>query len=111
MIINLSPQINGKERPVVSVQGDILTINDEDFDFSPMGPGDQLPAVAVQSDFLDRATMVTKSEAGEIELTLLLPMAHGETSEGVLFPQPVQLGGGVLMLPQSVMPFLVEASQ
>jgi len=100
MIINLSPQISNKSYPSISVNGDVLTMNGEAFDFSSMGDGDLLPASAVQSSYFDPLSVVEKGPSG-IELTLLLPMMHGEESESVLYPRPVTVDEGVVDLPVS----------
>jgi len=84
MKINLSPQRRDDTLTVIK-QGDVLTINGAEYDFTDLPDGGTLPADAVDSEFVigsvDRVN-------GEIELTLLLP--HGpNASEAARFPQPI----------------------
>ena len=84
MKIYLSPQ-RRDDTLTVFKQGDILTINGTDYDFTDLPDGGTLPADAVDSEFvigsLDRVN-------GELELTLLLP--HGpNASEAARFPEPI----------------------
>jgi hypothetical protein len=84
MKINLSPQ-RREETLTVIKQGDVLTINGIDYDFSQLSDGGTLPADAVDSEFVigsvDRVN-------GELELTLLLPHS-ADASEAARFPQPI----------------------
>ena len=84
MKINLSPQRRDDTLTVIK-QGDVLTINDTEYDFTDLPDGGKLPAEAVDSEYVigsvDRVS-------GELELTLLLP--HGPSaSEAARFPQPI----------------------
>jgi len=84
MKITLSPQ-RRDDTLRVAKQGDILTINGTEYDFSQLPDGGTLPADAVDSEFVigsvDRVD-------GELELTLLLP--HGaDASEVARFPEPI----------------------
>ena len=95
MIINLSPQRRDDAQPIVSVQGDTITINGEAFDFSQIGEGDTLPREAVDSEWI--AGPVERKD-GQIELTLILP--HGYPApEETKFPQPINAGDGPVQLP------------
>nr|WP_111300368.1 hypothetical protein [Paracoccus saliphilus] len=97
MKISFTPQLRA-DRLSVRVEGDTLTVNGEDFDFSSLEEGATLPAAAVECDFL--ASDVIR-EAGQITLTLILP--HGsDAPEIVRFPQPVHVtGDGPVPLPGS----------
>jgi len=84
MKINLSPQRRDDTLSVFK-QGDVLTINGTDYDFSQLPDGGTLPADAVDCEYVigsvDRVN-------GELELTLLLP--HGpNASEAARFPEPI----------------------
>ncbi len=69
MNISYTPQ-RRDDALIVSVSGDILTVNGEDFDFGAIGEGDVLPRSAVSCDLL--ASDVTRS-GGLITLTLIQP--------------------------------------
>ena len=84
MKINLSPQ-RRDDTLSVTKQGDTLTINGTEYDFSQLPDGGSLPADAVDCEFVigsvDRVN-------GELELTLLLP--HGpNATEAARFPEPI----------------------
>ncbi|MFN4131275.1 MAG: hypothetical protein ACK4GC_15875 [Paracoccaceae bacterium] len=82
--------------------GDILTINGEAFDFSPLPEGATLPREAVDCDWL--ASDVTRT-GGALHLTLILP--HGaEAPPETLFPAPVidPANGPVELPPHSLPP-------
>ena len=84
MKINLSPQRRDDTLTVIK-QGDTLTINGTDYDFTDLPDGGTLPADAVDCEFVigsvDRVN-------GELELTLLLP--HGpNATEAARFPEPI----------------------
>lgn len=92
--INLSPQVNDKEPPVVSVQGDTLIINGEEFDFSPLQEGETLvnsqsseQEKAIASDYIDKDV---ERKNGYIELPLLLPVLWN-SPESARFPNPAVL--------------------
>lgn len=88
MIINFSPyaQLPGQfHLPVVTLAGDILTIDGEDFDFTQLPDGATLPADAIGSDhFVGTVERV----AGELHLTLRLPNGPNPSHE-VAFPMPL----------------------
>lgn len=92
--INLSPQVNDKEPPVVSVQGDTLIINGEEFDFSPLQEGETLvnqsspeDERAISSDYIDKDV---ERKNGYIELIILLPVLWN-SPESARFPNPAVL--------------------
>jgi len=73
------------ETLTITKQGDVLTINGAEYDFSQLSDGGALPADAVNSEFVIGSV---ERVNGELELTLLLP--HGaNASEAARFPQPI----------------------
>lgn len=84
MLIHLSPQVREGDLEM-SVDGDVLTVNGEAYDFSFIGEGDTLPQDAVECAFL--VSDVTRSD-GDIVLTLLLPVA-ADSDEEARFPKPI----------------------
>jgi len=84
MIIKLLPVRMDDTLDVVKV-GDTLTINGEDFDFSPIGEGDTLPTLAISSGwFVGEVNRIN----GELELTLILPNPWNYSQEQA-FPIPL----------------------
>jgi len=80
--------------------GDVLTINGEAFDFSPLPDGATLPREAVDCAWL--ASDVERIE-GTLHLTLLLP--HGaDAPEETRFPAPITLtaDGPVILPPYNI---------
>ncbi|RBB96807.1 hypothetical protein C3E97_029970 [Pseudomonas sp. MWU12-2115] len=96
MIINLSPQRREDTLTIFKV-GDILTINGETFDLSPIQEGDTLPASAISSPwFLNKVERI----GGELELTLIFPNPQNFSPEQA-FPVPlVGVPDGAVMLPK-----------
>lgn len=64
---------------VVFVQGSVITINDEPFDFSFMPKGSSLPHEAVQSAHFAPG-YITCDSAGVINVALLVPVGPGVTA-------------------------------
>lgn len=96
MKINLRPQ-RRDDQVSFFVRGDMLMINGEQFNFSPIEEGDILPQRAVSSEWV--AGDVTR-ENGEIELTLLLPNPWNYSPEQA-FPVPIHMTvDGVVPLPE-----------
>ena len=96
MKIILTPQ-RRDDTLTLSRSGSILTVNGEDFDFSPMGDGDTLPFGAVLSGWfagpVDRVN-------GELEMTILLPLPANYSQEQA-FPAPLlNVQDGPIALPQ-----------
>lgn len=84
MIINLSPQRSDETLSVIK-SGDVLTINGEAFDFSPLPDGAELPATAVASAFV---IGTVRRVDGDLEITLKLP--HGANPPAhIAFPDPI----------------------
>lgn len=84
MHITLSPQV----RPgslAVQRSSDVLTINGMRLDFASLPEGAVLPASATNCEFI--VGNVTR-RAGQIELTLLLPITW-DASAVAAFPEPI----------------------
>jgi hypothetical protein len=96
MNITLSPQ-RRDDTLTVTKQGDTLTINGTEYDFSVVPDGATLPKDATDCAWL--ASDVERID-GVLHLTLLLP--HGANApEAARFPQPIiSPADGVLELPQ-----------
>lgn len=80
-----------------SKQGDVLTINEEVFDFSVITEGETLPPIAVSGGYF---TGDIKRIDGEVHLTFIFP--HGANpSQAAAFPVPlINAANGVLELPR-----------
>ncbi len=95
MIIKFSPQ-RRDDNLTLSKQGDILTINNVSYDFSPIPDGGTLPKEAIDCEFvcgdIERIN-------GEIHISLILP--HGPNpSHDVAFPEPITvIADGQVVLP------------
>lgn len=95
MNITLVPQ--RRDAPLVAEKsGDVLVLNGEAFDFSPLQEGDVLPASAIASDLF--AGPVSRL-GGALHLSLVLPI--GATApEDARFPQPLEgVADGIIPLP------------
>ncbi|MNP54516.1 hypothetical protein D3C76_1490770 [compost metagenome] len=87
MILSLSPIVM-HEALVVEVQGDILILNGEPLDFSPLEPGAVLPDGAVDNRWV--AGPVLRGGDNELRITLLLPIG-GDASYEARFPEPIHV--------------------
>jgi len=86
MHIKLSP-FRLDETLTASRAGDVLTLNGEAFDFSPLPEGATLPAEAIDSEWI--VGPVSRID-GDLHLTLRLP--HGPNpSQAVAFPAPIRV--------------------
>lgn len=84
MKIYLSPQRRDAAINVTK-QGDTLTINGTDYDFSQLPDGGELPREAIDCEWI--GSDVSRVD-GEIKLTLILP--HGASaSEAARLPEPI----------------------
>lgn len=86
MIIKLSPQRRDDSLAVIK-SGDLLNINGEVFDLSPMNDGDTLPRSAIASEWF--AADVEKV-SGQLVVTLLFPNPANYSQEQAF---PVDLLG------------------
>ena len=95
MIINLSPIRNDQKISLI-VNGDVLTINGDKFDFSDLKEGERLKQSEVSCDWLQGDV---ERREGELYLTLLLP--HGpKAPRQTLFPKPIHVTkDGPVILP------------
>lgn len=86
MRIDLVP-MRSDARLLLARTGDVLTINGEEFDFTPLPEGATLPAEAIDSDWF--AGPVERI-GGRLRLTLILP--HGPRApEATRFPAPLEV--------------------
>jgi hypothetical protein len=100
MRIKLSPQRRDDTLDVVKT-GDILTVNGEAFDLTPMGEGDTLPRSAIDSLWF--AGDVDKLD-GELTLTLLLPNPWNYSPEQAFPVDLVDVPDGPVAFPQPLTP-------
>ena len=100
MIITLSPYVvlpGSDEHLMLSRDGDVLTVNGQAFDFTPLPEGSELPAEAIGSEWF--AGPVVRRE-GRLEFSLRLPLADG-ASAAARFPEPMLIeADGPVELPQ-----------
>lgn len=103
MRIKLSPDANiGFELNVVK-DGDILNINGEDFDFSPMDSGDTLPVSAIASAWF--RSDVEKLDNGELVITIALPNGPNASPEQRFPEDLLNVPDGPVALPQPLPAF------
>lgn len=94
--INLSPQVR-LNTLTLSKQGETLVINGENYDFSQLTEGATLPRDAINCDYI--VSDVARVN-GDIELTILLPIA-ANASEAARFPEPISVSAdGQIILPK-----------
>lgn len=86
MIINLSPIFSSEPALVLSVKGDALYVNGDEFDFSPLQPGYSLPADAIDSVWF--AGPVSKDAHGVLTVTIRFPHPM-DADESMRFPVPI----------------------
>lgn len=98
MKIILNPQRRDDKLEVVK-NGEVLTVNGEDFDFSPLQDGMSLPSSAVDCEWF--AGDIQRIN-GELVLTILLPHGPNPTQEQA-FPVPLEnVVDGFVKLPEGV---------
>lgn len=94
MIIRWTP-VRSDDPFEVSVAGDVLTINGENFDFGPLEENSVLPYEAINSIyFTGEATRI----GGQIVVDVVLFLKY-EASEAARFPQPQTVGDGPVEYP------------
>ena len=105
--IKLSPQVNGKEPPVISVQGDILSINGEEFDFSPLQEGESITSDAVKNACVRNMPQEDDTDAiyrkdGDIHLGILYPV-FWNSPKAARFPNPdvISVSSGSVTFPDA----------
>jgi hypothetical protein len=85
MKINLSPQRREKELLTITKEGDVITINEEIFDFSQLPNGATLPREAINSEWI--ISDVERID-GQLHFTLLVPHGYNAPEE-TRFPHPI----------------------
>ncbi|HCF1968545.1 TPA: hypothetical protein NH927_005856 [Pseudomonas aeruginosa] len=88
MIITLSPYLplpESDEHLSLSRTGDVLTVNGQPFDFTPLPEGGELPAEAIGSEWFAGSVV---RRAGRIQLILRFPLAV-DASAAARFPEPL----------------------
>lgn len=97
MLINLSP-VRLDDQLSAKREGDVLYLNGEAFDFSPLLEGATLPTKAITSRWFEENTQVTRVN-GELEFTLIAPYGPFAPEESK-FPQPITAStDGIISLP------------
>jgi len=82
---------------VVSVNGDTLTINGEEFDFGPLTDGATLPLEAFESMWFNGPV---DRVAGELQLSLVLPYGPNAPESTVFYSGTLDINeSGDLVLP------------
>lgn len=104
MIINLSP-VFSEEKPVeLFVNGDVITVYSDVFDFGPLKKRQTLPRSAIDNEYFDGP--VTRGSDGEITLTILFTHPFN-ASDNMKFPKPIHIKSGIVSLPQNETPAYV----
>ncbi|EMQ5441023.1 TPA: hypothetical protein ACGJTY_001571 [Pseudomonas aeruginosa] len=100
MIITLSPYLplpESDEHLSLSRTGDVLTVNGQSFDFTPLPEGGELPAEAIGSEWFAGPVL---RRAGRLELILRFPLAI-DASAAARFPEPLLIeADGPVELPR-----------
>lgn len=100
MIIKLSPYAplpGSDERLSLSRAGDVLAVNGQVFDFTPLPDGGELPAEAIGSEWFAGPVL---RRAGRLELILRFPLAV-DASAAACFPEPLLIeADGPVELPR-----------
>lgn len=80
-----------------SVKGDMLILNGEALDFTPLPKGALLPREAINSAWI--AGDVTRDPEGLLTVPLIVP--HGpDAPPETMFPAPIEAGDGQVDLPR-----------
>lgn len=96
MIIKLSPQRRGGNLAITK-NGDVLTINGIDYDFSPLPDGAILPAEAVGCEFVIGAV---ERINGEISIKFLFPIPENYSQEQAFPADLIDVQDGDVELPK-----------
>ena len=96
MILKYSPQ-RRDDTLILKKQGDILTINGTDYDFTDLLEGETLPKEAINNSFINGDVERTD---GELVIPILLPIKR-EASQSAKFPEPATINtDGTVVLPE-----------
>lgn len=107
MKIKLSPVFKDTAPLSAQVAGDVITINGEVYDFTPLKEGETLPSEALPDGVF--ASSVERID-GDIHLTLVLP--HAVTApEETRFPAAYSVAMDVVSGEVPVPPYDVEVAQ
>lgn len=95
MRLTFSP-VRMEARLTALVAGDVLTLNGEPLDFTPLPPGAFLPREAIACPWI--AAEVSRDAAGLLCVPLILP--HGPSAPPeTLFPEAIEAADGPVALP------------
>lgn len=92
MKIKFSPQRNDNVLRL-EVNGEVITINSEEFDLSVIPEGATLPSSAISSNFFTGDVSRTD---GILELEILLPHVYNPP-HAIAFPEPIEVTSGVVI--------------
>lgn len=92
MNINFTPQRSDKEL-LLSISGEVLSINGATYDLSVIPEGASLNASATDSDTLLNDI---SRDNGELSLTVFLPH-KANPPKSIAFPEPVSITSGVVV--------------
>ena len=87
MKIKLFPFLTD-DRLEASVSGDVITINGQAFDFSPLKDGQRLPGFAIDSEYFIGSEFIER-KGKTIYLTLRFPVAWESPEEYRNPPEPI----------------------
>lgn len=108
MIIKLSPQLRNTTLKVIK-NGDILNINGEDFDFSPMPEGSTLPVAAIKSEWFFGDA---ERSNGVLTLVMWLPLPANYSQEQAFPVDLVDVPDGPVDFPKPLpIPPAVEVTE
>lgn len=95
MRLLLSPQ-RRDDALTISKSGDVLKINGEAYDFTPLPDGGELPRNAIDCEWICGSV---KRVDGELIVPVILPH-RTDASEAARFPEPLVMSGdGEVILP------------
>ena len=87
MIILLSPVIAEEPPLILSIKGQVVTVNGEDFDFGIIPSGYTLPRGSVDSPWFAES-VITRDHDGVLTLPIRFPYPEG-AGEDMRFPAPI----------------------
>lgn len=78
---------------LIKISGDVITVNGDEYDFSPIGEGETLPHSAIALDtFIDDISRIN----GELEIGIIIPHKD-KPAHAIAFPEDVVFTEGVLI--------------